>query len=225
MAWGPPETRVVCFMAAQERKSVSDHPHKELKADACCRKKLTAPAGSPSHPFSKTSSVNSADSASYCTFLVSDFGETVKSRNGKWSWHTAYAYLSKDPPSHPRSPSIFTLINGPKRNANCSHLHSPGSVRWLEDSVQRDLACSFSRLIVMEVSRSLPSPRMELLHSQFTWEILVFQHPFLVTQEPSHWMSLDATYFWTKYLTTATQFKNNLMEKNKLYTLQCMSLT
>lgn len=73
--WGATKAQAVCFLAAKDEKSISGYLYKRLKVGNCCRKNLTAPAGSFSHPFSKTS--KPSKSTSYYIFLVSVYGETA----------------------------------------------------------------------------------------------------------------------------------------------------
>ena len=130
------------------------------------KKKNRLQLEAPSHPLSKMSEAIQANSLLTIHFWGVTLGRLlVKSRNGKNSWNTPYTYLSKEQSCRLRTPTIFIVVNGPKRDAHWPYFYRPGLIRWLEDSVQLDHVCSFSRLIVMEVSRSLPFPRVELLQT------------------------------------------------------------
>lgn len=91
--------------------------------------------------------------------------QLIKSRNGKYSWLIPYANLTKDTTYHPYILTIFTLINEPRRDAKWAYFCILGLIRWLEASVQQDHACFFSKLIVIEVSMSLPSLRVKPLQT------------------------------------------------------------
>ena len=130
------------------------------------KKKKQLQLEAPSHPLSKMSQAIQANSLLTIHFWGVTLGRLlVKSRNGKNSWNTPYTYLSKDPSCRSHTPTIFIVVNGPKRGANWPYFYRPGLIKWLEDSIQLDRVCSSSRLIVMEVSRSLPFSRVELLQT------------------------------------------------------------
>lgn len=154
-------------MVAKEGRSISGYFHKRLKRQA--------PAAEKNWQFQLeallTHSPKQVKWAKWIQLLTIYFWwvtlgrQLIKSRNGEYSWLIPYANLTKDPTYHPYTPTIFILINGPRRDANWAYFCILGLIRWLEASVQQDHACSFSKLIVMEVSMSFPSLRLKLLQT------------------------------------------------------------
>lgn len=164
-------------MVGEGGRSISGYSHKRLKAG---RRLLQKKTDSSSWKSFSPILQNKLSEAKWVQFLTIYFWwvtlgwQLIKSRNGKYSWLIPYVNLTKDPTYHPYTPTIFILINGPKRDANWAYFCILGLIRWLEASVQQDHACSFSRLIVMEVSMSLPSLRVKRLQTTIYLEILVF---------------------------------------------------
>lgn len=162
--WGATKAQAVCFLAAKDEKSISGYLYKRLKVGNCYRKnwQLQLEAFLTHSP----KQVSQANQLLTIFFWWVTMGrQLVKSRKGDYSWFTPYIYLSKDPTYHPCTRTIFILINEPRRDANWSYFCCPGLIRWPEASVQQDNTCSFSRLIVMEVSISLPPRSVELLQT------------------------------------------------------------
>lgn len=153
-------------MAAKGERSGSGYSRKRLKAGACCRKNWQLQLEALlTHSPKQLRQPNEFNSLLYISQWMTLGRQLIKSRNRKYSWLISCANLTKDPTYYPYTPTIFILINGTKRDANWAYFCILGLIRWLEASVQQHHACSFSKLIVMEVSTSLPSLRVKLLQT------------------------------------------------------------